>query len=86
MNRDSAHVMFGRFSRWVQFGCSVLFLFMGGLLLLGVVFSVPEIVRAVRAGDVAALRNVISALGGCGACWLQWRYRHWLYPRLRHEA
>ncbi len=84
MNRDSARVMFGRFSRRVQFGCSVLFLFVGGLLLLGVV--VPEIVCALRDGDVAILRDAVSGLGGCGACWLQWRYRHWLYPRLRHEA
>lgn len=44
----------------------LLFLVMGGLLLLGLVFSLPEIIRVVRVGDVLALRNVVSALGGRG--------------------
>lgn len=86
MNLEKASTMRGQVSRRVQLGFSLLFLVMGGLLLLGLVFSLPEIIRAVWAGDVLALRNVVSALGGCAACWLQWRYRHWLYPRLRQQA
>lgn len=86
MNLEKASTTCGQFSRRVQLGLSLLFLVMGGFLLLGLVFSLPEIVRAVWAGDVVTLRNLVSAFGGCAACWLQWRYRHWLYPRLRQQA
>jgi hypothetical protein len=87
MNIEKLRASFNQFLRLVQLGFALLLLCMGGLLLLVLVLSLPDMIRTLLAGDVAKTFNAfIMASGGCALCWLQWRYRHVLYPMLRHEA
>lgn len=76
MNWQIVRAGFARFSRWVQLGLSLLILCMGAMFLLAFVLMLPTSFRSLQ------VRDVVMVLGTCGLCWLQWHYRHWLYPRL----
>ncbi len=87
MNPEKLRASFNQFLRLVQLGFALLFLCMGGMLLFVLVLSLPDIICTLLAGEVAkAFNALIMASAGCALCWLQWRYRHVLYPMLRHEA
>lgn len=77
--------LFRRVNRAVQIGFANLFLAIGGLLLTVLVLQSPELLKGLFSGDPKALEAIISGLAGVGLCWLQWRYRHVVYPQLRRE-
>lgn len=74
-----------RVNRAVQIGFASLFLAIGGLLLMVLVLQSPGLLKGLFSGDPQSLEAIISGLAGVGLCWLQWRYRHVVYPQLRRE-
>ncbi|TWG92111.1 hypothetical protein L598_005000000120 [Mesorhizobium sp. J18] len=77
--------LFRRVNRAVQIGFASLFLAIGGLLLMVLVLQSPGLLKGLCSGDSQSLESIISGLAGVGLCWLQWRYRHVVYPQLRRE-
>jgi len=76
---------FRRTNRVFQIGCAVFFLTLGGLLLATLVLQAPSLMNGVLSGDKSAAETLISGAAGTGLCWLQWRYRHVIYPQLRRD-
>jgi hypothetical protein len=77
---DKFRARFTRFNRAVQTGLAALFAVMGVLLCLAFLLLAPDLLAAERPLD--ALMNGAAAVG---LCWLQWRYRHIVYPQLRRD-
>lgn len=71
---------FVQVNRAFQFGLAALFAVMGVMLALTFVLN-PSWVFA---GD-KPLEGCIQLAGALGLCWLQWRYRHIVYPQLRRD-
>jgi len=71
---------FVQVNRAFQFGLAALFAVMGVMLALTFVLN-PSWVFA---GD-KPLGGCIQLVGALGLCWLQWRYRHIVYPQLRRD-
>lgn len=76
---------FRRANRAFQTGRAALLMAIGGLLSATLILQAPTLLQALSHGDTAALDAIISDSAGVGICWLQWRYRHWVYPQLRHK-
>jgi len=73
-------------NRSFQIGCAVLFACMGGLLLATLILQAPDLLKSLLYGEKSAVRTIIGSIAGVGLCWLQWRYRHVVYPQLRREV
>ena len=61
----------------------MLFAGMGGMLLATLILQAPDLLEGLFSGDKNAARTFIGGFAGVGLCWLQWRYRHIVYPQLR---
>ncbi|OZI28914.1 hypothetical protein CEG14_23610 [Bordetella genomosp. 1] len=72
-------------NRTFQIACAVLLLALGGLLLATLVLQAPTLINSSLSGDERAVETIIGSTAGAGLCWLQWRYRHVVYPRLRRD-
>lgn len=76
---------FRRANEAFQTACAALFMGTGGLLLATLILQAPELFQALFEGDTAAVDAIISSAAGVGICWLQWQYRHVVYPQLRRD-
>ena len=69
----------------LQEGLSALILFVGALLLVILALLLPDTLKGMFAGDLAAPKAFLMNVAAIGLCWLQWRYRHVAYPQLRRD-
>lgn len=69
-----------RFNRAFQIGFASLFAVIGVLLCLAFLMLAPNLLSAENPLD-----SIISWAAAIGLCWLQWRYRHIVYPQLRRD-
>lgn len=74
-----------RVNRGVQEGLAGLILFMGALLLVVLALLLPDMLKGMFSGDTAAPKAFLMNVTAIGLCWLQWRYRHVVYPQLRRR-
>jgi len=77
---DKFKARFTPINRAVQKGLAALFAVMGVLLCLAFLLMVPDLLTAER-----PLETIMNAAAAVGLCWLQWRYRHIVYPQLRRD-
>jgi hypothetical protein len=59
---------------------------MGALLFLVLILLLPDMLKGMLAGDSAAPKAFLMNATAISVCWLQWRYRHVVYPQLRRQA
>lgn len=76
---------FRRANQAFQAACAALLMVTGGLLLATLILQAPELFQSLLEGDTAAVDSIISSAAGVGICWLQWQYRHVVYPQLRRD-
>ena len=74
-----------RINRAMQEGLAGLFLVIGGLLLLVLILQSPDLLKGIFSGNQGASKALLMNGAAIGLCWLQWRYRHVVYPQLRRE-
>lgn len=77
---DKFKARFTPINRAVQKGLAALFAVMGVLLSLAFLLMAPDLLTAER-----PLETIMNAAAAVGLCWLQWRYRHIVYPQLRRD-
>lgn len=75
-----------RANRAIQEGLSALILFLGALLLVILALLLPDMLKGTFSGDAAAPKAFLTNVAAVGLCWLQWRYRHVVYPPLRRPS
>lgn len=64
-------------------GFAALFLAMGALYVGMLLLQAPDILKGIFSGDRASGRVFLMGVTIGGLCWLQWQYRHVVYPMHR---
>ena len=77
---ETIKTRFHRINRAVQTGLAVVFAVMGVLLALAFLLNPALFLAGER-----PLEGILHLAGALGLCWLQWRYRHIVYPQLRRD-
>ncbi|APH56978.1 hypothetical protein GbCGDNIH6_8239 [Granulibacter bethesdensis] len=73
-------------NRVLQEGLARLILSAGAVLFLVLILLLPDMLKGMLAGDPAAPKAFLMNAAAIGLCWLQWRYRHVVYPQLRRRS
>ncbi|MVW78081.1 hypothetical protein [Bordetella sp. 02P26C-1] len=64
-------------------GFSALFLVMGGLYMAILLLQAREILEGIFSGDMGSGKLLLMGIVIGALSWLQWRYRHVVYPMHR---
>ncbi|MCO1345953.1 hypothetical protein L0Z26_29390 (plasmid) [Burkholderia multivorans] len=73
----------GLFWARLQRAIADMFLVAGGLSVFAAALHVVPAVISAFGGNWDDLVGMFTLFGAGGVCWLQWKYRDWVYPALR---
>ena len=76
----------GHVNRAFHTGLSGLLLLIGGVLFILLLPTLPNTLHGLLSGDLGALYILVDIIAGLGVYWLQWRYRHAVFPQLRRDS
>ena len=83
---EQIKAMTRRANRALQEGLARLILLIGALLSLVFIVLLPTMLKGILSGDPAWSKAFLMDVAAIGISWLQWRYRHLVYPQLRRRS
>lgn len=72
-----------RVNRALQVVLAHLILIIGALLLAIFILQFPKMLTGMFSGDPVWSKAFLMDVAAIAIAWLQWRYRHYVYPQLR---